>query len=93
MESGGVKHPHDTPPYPFMPSPTFDDSSIAEPSPNVINLMDALKRSVATEKKSAPKSKKRIPGQGEMLLPISGKGGREEPKKIAARPAARRKAG
>src|SRR5262249_12624942 len=21
--SGGVKHPHDTPPYPFMPSPTF----------------------------------------------------------------------
>ena len=37
---------------------------IAEPSPNVINLMDALKRSVATEKKSAPKSKKRITGQG-----------------------------
>src|SRR6516162_2900611 len=25
--SGGVKHPHDTPPYPFMPSPTFVDSS------------------------------------------------------------------
>src|SRR5690349_16605665 len=27
--SGGVKHPHDTPPYPFMPSPTFAYSSIA----------------------------------------------------------------
>src|SRR6516165_8357630 len=25
--SGGVKHPHDTPPYPFMPSPTFAYSS------------------------------------------------------------------
>ena len=25
--SGGVKHPHDTPPYPFMPSPTFVHSS------------------------------------------------------------------
>src|SRR6266516_5207652 len=25
--SGGVEHPHDTPPYPFMPSPTFVDSS------------------------------------------------------------------
>jgi len=27
--SGGVKHPHDTPPYPFMPSPTFANSSAA----------------------------------------------------------------
>jgi hypothetical protein len=25
--SGGAKHPHDTPPYPFMPSPTFAHSS------------------------------------------------------------------
>src|SRR5689334_8657487 len=25
--SGGVEHPHDTPPYPFTPSPTFDHSS------------------------------------------------------------------
>src|SRR5712692_10459200 len=25
--SGGVEHPHDTPPYPFMPSPTFAHSS------------------------------------------------------------------
>jgi hypothetical protein len=27
--SGGVEHPHDTPPYPFMPSPTSAHSSIA----------------------------------------------------------------
>jgi hypothetical protein len=25
---GGVEHPHDTPPYPFMPSPTFGLSSV-----------------------------------------------------------------
>src|SRR6516162_11536280 len=25
--SGGFEHPHDTPPYPFMPSPTFEHSS------------------------------------------------------------------
>src|SRR5213079_1040640 len=25
--SGGVEHPHDTPPYPFMPSPTSAHSS------------------------------------------------------------------
>src|ERR1700743_3721259 len=48
---------------------------------NVINLMDALKRSLANEKQSAPpatatkgkKPRKRIEGQREMLLPISGK--------------------
>src|SRR4029077_1663315 len=27
--SGGVEHPHDTPPYPFMPSPTSAHSSLA----------------------------------------------------------------
>src|SRR5206468_450723 len=26
--SGGFEHPHDTPPYPFMPSPNFVHSSI-----------------------------------------------------------------
>src|ERR1700686_5027229 len=26
--SGGVEHPHDTPPYPFMPSPTSAHSSL-----------------------------------------------------------------
>jgi DNA end-binding protein Ku len=57
---------------------------------NVINLMDALKRSLASEKQSAPaaaaktkgkKPRKAAAGQREMLLPISGKGAaREEPK-------------
>src|SRR4029077_14106361 len=28
--SGGVEHPHDTPPYPFTPSPTFVHSSVDE---------------------------------------------------------------
>ncbi len=28
-EVGGFEHPHDTPPYPFMPSPTFAHSSMA----------------------------------------------------------------
>jgi hypothetical protein len=27
--SGGLEHPHDTPPYPFTPSPTFAYSSMA----------------------------------------------------------------
>src|SRR4051812_17830546 len=55
---------------------------------NVINLMDALKKSLATEK-DAPsakaaketvkgkKPKKRVEGQREMLLPIAGKAGKD----------------
>ncbi len=81
---------------------------------NVINLMDALRRSLATDEKAggaapkapaapsattdaapkAKKPKKRVAGQGEMLLPIQGRKG--EPKaepKPAAQPAGRRKAG
>src|SRR5207253_2578660 len=52
---------------------------------NVINLMDALKRSLASEKQASPaaaaagkgkKPKKAAAGQREMLLPISGSGKR-----------------
>jgi DNA end-binding protein Ku len=59
-------------------------------SGNVINLMDALKRSLSNEKQAttpaaakakAKKPKKRAEGQREMLLPISGKRAKEEPKK------------
>ncbi|MBR0717678.1 Ku protein [Bradyrhizobium liaoningense] len=68
---------------------------------NVINLMDALKKSLASEKEAAPavakangkakKTKKRIEGQREMLLPIAGKGGKtatpkEAPPKKADKP-------
>ena len=65
----------------------------AKPAPkssgNVINLMDALKRSLASEKQSTPppasakgkKPRKAASGQREMLLPISGKrAAKEEPK-------------
>ena len=79
---------------------------------NVINLMDALKRSLASENQAPAKAatkgkkpKKRVEGQREMLLPISGGGKRAaketvkenvkpEPKKVekpARAPAARSK--
>src|SRR6188474_2533263 len=62
---------------------------------NVINLMDALRRSIATTDKDKPaaktKGKKRAEGQREMLLPISGK--KKEAAKDVTKPAARRKAG
>ena len=74
---------------------------------NVINLMDALKRSLASEKQAAPaaakaagkKPRKAAAGQREMLLPISGSGKRAakaEPKKAekpARAPARSKKAG
>jgi DNA end-binding protein Ku len=72
---------------------------------NVVSLMDALKRSLATEdaKSSEPaakvkKGKKRAAGQREMLLPIAGRGTAKETAKEKtkepARPATRqRKAG
>jgi DNA end-binding protein Ku len=76
-------------------------------SGNVINLMDALKKSLASEKQAAPTAKakgkrsKRVEGQREMLLPIAGSGKRaakeeQQPKKgaKAARTTSRsRKAG
>jgi DNA end-binding protein Ku len=67
----------------------------AAPRPqNVVNLMDALRRSIAQETAaSAPpkKGRKRIEGQGEMLLPIAGKKGKETATKPAERPSARQK--
>jgi DNA end-binding protein Ku len=69
---------------------------------NVINLMDALKRSLATEKEApavaktkGKKPRKRVEGQREMLLPIAGKR-KEEPKKAekpVRTPARAKKAG
>ena len=68
-------------------------------SGNVINLMDALKRSLASEQ-SAPaakangkKPKKRAEGQREMLLPISGggkRGAKEAQSPSRRRPRSRR---
>jgi DNA end-binding protein Ku len=61
---------------------------------NVINLMDALRRSVASDKAAKPqpkKGKKRIEGQREMLLPIPGKKAKETAAKAVARPSARQR--
>jgi DNA end-binding protein Ku len=66
---------------------------------NVINLMDALKKSIANEKDAGPaakvtkdavkgkKPKKRVEGQREMLLPITGKGGKDTAAKAAPKKA------
>jgi DNA end-binding protein Ku len=67
-----------------------------EPPRNVINLMDALKKSVAADNGARPqakKSKKRIEGQREMLLPIAGKKGKEAAKPVARAATRQRKAG
>jgi DNA end-binding protein Ku len=77
-------------------------------APNVVNLMDALRQSIAAgrrtpaaekaaskaEKPAPKKGKKQVAGQSEMLLPIEGKKTKEV-KKPAAKPAAgkQRKAG
>jgi DNA end-binding protein Ku len=68
-----------------------------EPSrTNVVNLMDALRKSVAEEKKPATKPKKarkRIAGQSEMLLPIQGDRGKETAKHVTRSRTKQKKAG
>jgi DNA end-binding protein Ku len=63
----------------------------------VINLMDALRRSVQsdqpTRKQQAKRARKRIEGQKEMLFSISGKKAAKEVARKPARPAGRRKVG
>jgi DNA end-binding protein Ku len=64
-----------------------------EPS-KVINLMEALRRSVQAGKRTAPepkKGKKRVAGQTEMLLPIKGERPAREAAKKPARSNARQK--
>ncbi len=56
--------------------------------------MDALRRSIAEEKTSSTppeKARKRIEGQGEMLLPIAGKAKKVATAKPTDRPSARKK--
>ena len=65
----------------------------------VINLMDALRRSVRSEqqqsgrKQTAKRGRKRIEGQKEMLFPISGKKAAKEVARKSTRASGRRKAG
>jgi DNA end-binding protein Ku len=61
---------------------------------NVVNLVDALRRSIEQEKRAPVRSKKerkRIEGQAEMLLPIPGKKGKEKAARPTAQPSARQK--
>jgi DNA end-binding protein Ku len=63
---------------------------------NVVNLMDALRQSVQQEKQApdrAKKSRKRIDGQNEMLLPIAGKKAKESTKPVARHSSRQKKAG
>jgi DNA end-binding protein Ku len=59
---------------------------------NVVNLMDALRRSIAHEQAASArptKTRKRIEGQAEMLLPIAGKAKKPIAAKSTVRPSAR----
>jgi DNA end-binding protein Ku len=61
---------------------------------NVVNIMEALRQSVAQEKapfRPSRKSPKRTDGQSEMLLPIAGKGKTTVPAKPAERASTRQK--
>jgi DNA end-binding protein Ku len=62
-------------------------------SPKVVNLMDALRRSVQGEKRApgGKRNRKRIAGQTEMLLPIQGKKPASTATKKPARSTARKK--
>ena len=63
---------------------------------NAVNLMEALRLSIAQEKAastSPKKARKRIGGQGEMLLPILGKKGKQATAKRAERAARQQNAG
>jgi DNA end-binding protein Ku len=63
-------------------------------APKVVNLMDALRRSVKSEKATPARSKrdrKRIAGQTEMLFPMPGKKPAQAASKKVARPRARKK--
>jgi DNA end-binding protein Ku len=67
----------------------------AKPRPrgeNVVDLMDALKKSLASEAMATKgkKPRKAAAGQKEMLLPISGKGTAKQETKKADKPAAAR---
>ena len=73
--------------------PVSRDHAALQPR-NVVNLMDALRRSIAQDKAtSAPpkKGRKRIQRQGEMLLPIQGKRSKDAVAKPATRTSARQK--
>ena len=69
------------------------DRAVPRPQ-NLVNLTEALRRSIAQENAASAPSKKRhrrVQDQGEMLLPIAGKKSEEAPPKSAGRPSTRHK--
>jgi DNA end-binding protein Ku len=69
------------------------DRAVPRPQ-NLVNLTEALRRSIAQENAASAPSKKghrRVQGQGEMLLPIAGKKSKEAPPRPAGRPSTRHK--
>src|SRR5437016_6134505 len=56
--SGGLEHPHDTPPYPFTPSPTFAHSSASRGSHKTLVLPKSLKS--IRRKRSVPRCRLQI---------------------------------
>jgi DNA end-binding protein Ku len=69
------------------------DRAVPRPQ-NLVNLTEALRRSVAQENAASTPSKKahrRVQGQGEMLLPIAGKKSRQALPKSAGRSSTRHK--
>jgi DNA end-binding protein Ku len=63
---------------------------------NVVNLMDALRRSIAEEQGASPrlaKGRKPMEGQGEMLLPIAGKAKKVPAAKPGERPGRQKNVG
>jgi len=57
LEKWRLEHPHDTPPYPFTPSPTFAHSSIAPPATKTASKILTGPRS----DRSGHRRKRRLP--------------------------------
>jgi DNA end-binding protein Ku len=75
-----------------------EPQKVSPTAPNVVSLMDALRRSIADAKgakapAAAKKVRKRVAGQTEMLLPIAGKKSKEEAKPAARSGTRQKKAG
>ena len=71
--------------------PVSREHAVPRPQ-NVVNLMEALRRSIAEEKAASTppkKGRRRIEGQGEMLLPIPGRKGKQATAKPAERASVR----
>jgi DNA end-binding protein Ku len=69
--------------------PVSRERALARPQ-NAVNLMEALRGSVALENASLQKRPRRFAGQREMLLPIAGKKGKQATAKPGERASARR---